>query len=249
MAGKIRSNKRMQLTALILSMVAIMMAIGFAWYTFLIKHADTEPLQIMTPYTLYLLNQGATDRLELNVGGIHPKETKQIIVCVSSHDANGENENTARDGEFPYTLELIHTDNIGLTYQVYPLTLLTGTPESLGENHIASDYTVTDGSTQIVKTAYFEKGAVLQGDTAKSKQYQSEMYGEENLPQIVNKGTYCIFSKDEFKLSLSDPSKRYNYFLVEIQWDADNTDEKSKETDLVYLIAKAGVPKPVEENE
>lgn len=229
-------------------MIMIMLAIGFAWYKFLIKHTDTEELQIMTPYTLYLLNSGATDTLELSVGGIHPKETKQIVVCVSSHDANASDANAVKDGVFPYTLELIHTDNIGLTYLVYPLTLLQEEPDSDGENHVVSDYTVLEGVNRVVKTAYFEKGAVLSGDTSKSADYQAEMYGAENVSSVVNKGTYCIFAEDEFELSLSDENKRYNYFLIELQWDVEETDEKSKETDLVYLVAKAGVPKPVEGN-
>lgn len=241
------SNKRVQLTVLILTIVMAMLTIGFAWYVFLIKHTDTKSLQIMTPYTLYLLNSGATDTLELSVGGIHPKETKQIVVCVSSHDAGADGTVTSKKGVFPYTLELIHTDNIGLTYNVYPLTSLSAKPENIDDDIVVSEYQVTEGNVQSVKTAYFEKGTVLTGDTSKSTEYQTQMYGADNLSSIVNKGTYCIFSEDEFELSLSDKDKRYNYFLVEIQWDVDKTDEKSKETDLVYLVAKAGVPKPVED--
>lgn len=241
------SGRRMQLTLLIMVIVMAMLTIGFAWYVFLIKHADSDSLEVMTPYTLYLLNSGATDSLELSVGGIHPKETKQIVVCVSSHDAGADESATAKEGVFPYTLELIHTDNIGLQYQVYPLTPLSSAPAAIGANTVVSDYVVTEGETQTVKKSYFEKGTVLTGDTSKSREYQTEMYGAGNLSSIVNLGTYCIFSEDEFELSLSDKTKCYNYFLIEIKWDVEETDEKSKETDLVYLVAKAGVPKPVEE--
>lgn len=241
--NKAVAGKRLKMVIAILSVLAIMLAIGFAWYSYYKKHTDSEKMEIMTPYTLYLLNSGATDTLELNVGGIHPGETKQIVVCVSSHDVGAEDTQTSKEGIFPYTLELIHTENVGLTYNLYPLTRLAF--EASGEDIISSDYTVAENGSAVVKKAYFQKGDLLSGDTTKSIEYQKEMYGESNVASVVNKGTYCVYSKNEFQLSLSDPDKRYNYFLVEIVWSAETTGN-SKETDLVYLVAKAGVPKPVE---
>ncbi len=250
------SSKRLQLTVLILSMLAIMMALGFAWYTFYKKHADTTKLDIMTPYSLFLLNSGATDTLELSIGGMHPNETKQIVVCVSSHDKNAQA--TSKEGNFPYTLALMHTDNMGLSYRVYPLTPLDTAPGNPDENTITSDYTVINGEQMEVKTAYFSKGNRLTENAdknqTKNQEYRQDMYGglyESDTyteDSIVNQGTYHIYEEDNFQLSLSDEKNKYNYFLIEIEWGTGDaaTDEKSKETDLIYLVAKAGVPKPIE---
>lgn len=243
--NKAVAGKRLKIVVAILLVLVIMLAIGFAWYSFNKKHTDTKEMEIMTPYTLYLLNSGATDTLELSVGGIHPRESKQIVVCVSSHDVGAKEEETSKDGVFPYTLELIHTENIGLTYNLYPLTPLAAAPENPGENFVTSDYTVEQDGVNVVKKAYFRKGEMLVGDTAKSEEYRKEMYGEAKVAAVINKGIYCTYAKDEFKLSLNDENKRYNYFLIEIEWNVDGTEEKSKETDLVYLVARAGVPKPV----
>lgn len=246
--NKILSNKRLKLVTSLLAVVAIMMALGFAWYTLGERHTDTEEMEIMTPYALYLLNSGATDTLELNVGGIHPGEKKEIVVCVSSHDANAKEEQTSKEGIFPYTLELVHTDNIGLTYNMYPLTPMAVEPEIMEDYMVASTYTVLEGNVEVARTRYFEKGSALTGDTSVTDEYRAEMYGADNVASIVNQGTYCVYSEDDFKLSLNDETKRYNYFLIEIQWNLgeEETEQKSKETDLVYLVAKAGVPKPVE---
>lgn len=244
--SKRHSAKKLWIVLIVLVVIMFMLAIGFAWYSRFIKHTDTEELGIMTPYALYLLNSGATDTLELNVGGIHPGETKQIVVCVSSHDVDAKEEETSKEGEFPYKLELVHTDNIGLSYHLYPLTPVEDVSEPIDEDIVVSDYIVSDGETEVVQTAYFTKGSLLTGDESLTQEYQDEMYQGLDKTAIVNQGTYCVYSEDDFELSLKDPGKRYNYFLIELQWDANETEKKSKETDLVYLVAKAGVPKPVE---
>lgn len=248
--SKKTSTKRLKLVSSILAVVALMLTIGFAWYTYGNKHADTDSLQIMTPYVLYLLNSDASDTLELNVGGIHPGETKQIVVCVSSHDANASQEQTSKDGVFPYSLELVHTDNIGLVYELYPLTTKTAEEyEALAtEEKVVSSFVTSDGLVDTVHTSYFQRGSKLTGSTTITGEYRNEMYGADNVDSVVNKGTYCVYTEDSFKLSLSDEEQRYQYYLIEIQWDVNETEEKSKETDLIYLVAKAGVPEPVEGN-
>lgn len=237
---------RKKLVLLILIVVAVMLTVGFAWYLLGRKHTDTKQMEIMTPYALYLLNSGATDTLELNIGGIHPGESKEIVVCVSSHDANAGEDVISKEGLFPYTLELVHTDNIGLQYRMYSLEKLDFEPELEIEDIVASDYVEHIDGVDVVKTAYFQKEKLLNGNTAVTEEYRNEMYGEQQVASVVNQGTYCVYSEDSFELSLSDETKRYQYYMIEIEWDLNETEEKSKETDLMYLVAKAGVPKPLE---
>lgn len=252
-----KSGVRLKLTLIIMVLVLVLVSLGFAWYSFYTKHADTKNMQIMTPYALYLLNSGATDTLELSVGGIHPGESKQVVVCVSSHDANQEEE--ARKGEFPYTLELVHTENIGLEFKLYELTPISKEDAVSAENVIESEYSMIEKDSEtgdentIINTAYFSKNMTpLSGDTSKTTEYQDEMYGENAsaLP-IVNLGKYCIYENADFKLSLNDSDQWHDYYLIEISWLINDTSEheeieQSKETDLVYLVAKAGVAEPYE---
>lgn len=236
------TTKRLKTAVALLTTVALMLSIGFAWYSQYNKHVDTNKLQIMTPYTLYLLNSGATDALELNVGGIHPGETKQFVVCVSSHDAM--QEQLSKDGSFPYSLELVYTENIGLDYSLYPLTVTTADDD----DKFTSYYTVVENGEVQQKAAYFTIGEKLtRSPIDYTSEYVAQMYSQhiDKLAEIVNKGQYDVYTGDDFKLSLKDETLRYNYYLVEIGWDM-NQDAVSKETDLVYLVAKAGVPKPVE---
>lgn len=237
--------KRPILVLGIIGIVFIMLAVGFAWYLFGGNHVDTAKSQIMTPYTLYLLNSGATDALELNVGGIHPGETKQIVVCVSSHDAG--QPQTSRNGNFPYKLELVYTENIGLEYSLYEVEPTT---QALidGKEIITSYYEVEEDGNPVQTAACFIKGGQIAADSSYSDINIQEMYGsdQEVLDKIVNLGKYDVFTGENFKLSLNDPEQRYKYYLIEIGWAEDAQEASAKETDLVYLVAKAGVPKPEE---
>lgn len=242
---KLLDLKRPFLTLSVLLVVVIMLAIGFAWFLFGGNHTDTDELNIMAPYTLYLLNSGGTDALELNVGGIHPGETKQIVVCVSSHDAG--QPQTSKNGSFPYKLELVYTENIGLQYSLYEVEPTT---QALieGEEIITSYYEAEEEGTTVQKAAYFIKGDQIPADSSDTSMNVSEMYGSDSSVQnqIVNKGKYDVFTGENFQLSLHDPQQRYKYYLIEIGWADETKEASAKETDLVYLIAKAGVPKPEE---
>ncbi len=240
---KSTTTRRLKSIVAMMATIALMLSIGFAWYSRYQKHVDTIESQIMTPYTLYLLNSGATDALELNVGGIHPGEKKQIVVCVSSHDAM--QEQLSKDGTFPYSLELVYTKNIGLNYYLYPLTKTV----AADEDAFTSYYTVVDENGQTEqRAAYFNVGEKLVKSSDNTSEYVAEMYQQhsDKLAEIVNQGQYDVYTGDDFKLSLNDENLRYNYYLVEICWDGAISDTISKETDLIYLVAKAGVPKPVE---
>lgn len=257
-----RSKKRIIIILAIIAAVAVPAI--FAWFYYGAKHAYTADGNLMTPYNLYLLEANKEDRLRLTVGSLHPGETKQIVVCVSSHDANSTS-TPPRESTFPYTMELAYTTNLPLNYKMYELT-----PKTEGKGDVSSTYT----KGGVTNTYWFDKvkynGAtadkdiVLEKNEEKSEDKNSstsknkEMYGSSKTSDtIVNWVQYDTYSKNRnkdendngFKLSLSDATKQYNYYLIEISWkEGIDFSEYTKETDLIYLIAKAGVPRPVEKN-
>lgn len=259
-----KTTKRLKMVLAIMTAVALLMSIGFAWYSRVVKHAVTEPLRIMTPYTLYLLEGNASDTLRLTVGDLHPGETKQIVVCVSS--CRPGEDAISKAGVFPYSLELVYTENIQLQYHLYELSVSDQAAYNAAVDKsyfVTARFTEKSGDTEVLNTYYFKKtvGKELQTDTDISGKNNLAMYAPEQteesaLTGIVNLGQYDIYSKksdengatgDSFTLSLSEPEKQNNYFLIEITLDAGiDLDQFAKETDLIYLVAKAGVPKPVE---
>lgn len=256
------NNKNKRLAFILGIIIILVIPIAVAWFYYGKKYTKTDSASIMTPYSLYLLEANQQDRLRLTVGNLHPGETKSIVVCVSSHDV-GNNTTAPREGLFPYTLELAYTTNLPLNYTIYEI-------EKAGDNATSGDYcseyTTTVNETTTTTKYWFnrvKKGGSTVGsldrDTGKddlSESNNKEMYGSNYTDNdIVNWATYDTYSKSkltdsEFQLSLndSDESKQYNYFAIEISWK-DNISDFSlytKETDLVYLVVRAGVPKPVE---
>lgn len=256
--NRLSKNKKMAFTVGIIIILVIPIAV--AWFYYGKKYTKTDSATIMTPYSLYLLEPNRQDRLRLTVGNLHPGETKSIVVCVSSHDV-GSNTTAPREGAFPYTLELAYTTNLPLNYTIYEV-------EKAGDNATSGDYcseyTTTTGDTTSTTKYWFnrvkkdgsEAGALVKDadNEELSVSNNQAMYGTEaSKDEIVNWATYDTYKKSkltdsEFQLSLNDKSKQYNYFAIEISWKDDIGDFSlyTKETDLVYLIARAGVPKPVE---
>lgn len=237
--------KRLKMVAGLMAVLMLLLSIGYAWYVHFARQIVTDKMTIMTPYTLYLLEPGAEDYLELSIGDLHPGETKQIVVCVSSHDV-GETKKS-KDGVFTYTMELAYTNNLNLDYDVYSLTPVAETSTEADTEYITSQYT----KEGISKTYYFLKTEdALASDKGKTDTYNREMYGD-NLTGIINLGNYEIFDRQKdgtaFKLNLGDETNEYNYYLIEVTVDsAIDFNSYVKETDMIYLIAKAKLPQPLE---
>lgn len=255
------NRKKKRITFIIAIIVLIAIPAVLAWFYYGAKHAYTADGTLMTPYNLYLLDASKQDRLRLTVGSLHPGETKQIVVCVSSHDANS---TTAppRESTFPYTMELAYTQNLPLNYKLYELT-----PATKDTGDVSSSYTTKNKDTEVTNTYWFKKvkydgvsddDLFLEKDADESASKNKEMYGTDATSDtITNWVQYDTYSKTRnpdtdnngFKLSLNDETKQYNYYLIEISWqDGIDFSSYTKETDLVYLIAKAGVPRPVEKS-
>ena len=252
-----------------LSVVILMLTGTMAWYVLdAIREVDSKDTEVMTPYLLYLLNPTDEESLALTVGNLHPGETKQAVICVSSQRPEDIGIMTiSKDSEFSYELELAYTENLAVDFHVYELEQVEAGNGSQGSNAFI---VVEDENGQNQKQ--FKKagsGVELEkADLNINEKRQEEMYGgtEETRREIVNLGQYDLYQTDandemlklNTNVSVQNGQVTYDkdYYLIEIQWketngsgEAIHFEDYRKETDLVYVIVKAMQPKPEEETE
>ena len=254
---------------LCLSCVILVLTGTMAWYVLdAIREVDSKDTEVMTPYLLYLLNPTDEESLALTVGNLHPGETKQALICVSSQRPEDIGIMTiSKDSEFSYELELAYTENLAVDFHVYELEQVEAGNGSQGSNAFI---VVEDENGQNQKQ--FKKagsGVELEkADLNINEKRQEEMYGgtEETRKEIVNLGQYDLYQTDandemlklNTNVSVQNGQVTYDkdYYLIEIQWKETNGsgepihfEDYRKETDLVYVIVKAMQPKPEEETE
>ena len=254
---------------LCLSCVMLVLTGTMAWYVLdAIREVDSKDTEVMTPYLLYLLNPTDEESLALTVGNLHPGETKQAVICVSSQRPEDIGIMTiSKDSEFSYELELAYTENLAVDFHVYELEQVEAGNGSQGSNAFI---VVEDENGQNQKQ--FKKagsGVELEkADLNINEKRQEEMYGgtEETRKEIVNLGQYDLYQTDandemlklNTNVSVQNGQVTYDkdYYLIEIQWketngsgEAIHFEDYRKETDLVYVIVKAMQPKPEEETE
>lgn len=228
----------------------------FAWYLREEeKRAETEAAKVMAPYNLYLMNANAQDTLQFAVGNLHPGETKQVVICVSNKRPDNYEGDTSdmtelvKDSEFGYDLMLVHTDNLAVNYQIYPLA----------RSNRTSGGTLPDGAIVMeddTKDLYYwtKMAAPLEGND-RSEDLRKRVFGESNTKNIVNVGSYWLSDDDSMELAYrvnasGEGNYEYDYYLVEVTWkDISNFDDYKKETDLVYVVVNAKQPRPVDKQE
>ncbi len=286
-------------------LVGVVLLVGgtLAWYTLREREAETEPTTVMKPYYLSLRNPDDTDMVQLSVGSLLQGKTKQIVFCVSSEEAQQINEDTT---VFEYALELVHTDNLALKYEIYSLTAVDESEAENVEGLITTEREVNgeDGSTS-TEIAYWQKTSdALTGTDVSAKRWEQAGLleadadtddgvdtgdaagtddgadtgdaagtgdgagtGEDTgtdaataTADIINRGTYISYEKVEADgetegavaavdngLELTAGADTAQYFVLEISWNITSGFEKyDKETDMIYLLAKALQPMPEE---
>lgn len=216
-------------------LVGLFICIGgtFAWYTWLERAADSKDAEVMEPYYLYLRDENDTEMVRLALDSLFAGETKNLYFCVS----NGPNEESGDIGEmgggnFDYTMELVYTQNVPLTFKLYELDSF-------------EDTAMADGGTPLNVTE------------DKTTERHQAMFGDISVTDIVNKGKYDTYinGKDGGKLHLEtgtvDGKETYmsRYFRLEVTCTAATFDDYRKETDMIYLLVKAEQPKPTKRTE
>lgn len=215
-------------------LVVLLVCIGgtFAWYTWLERAAGSKDAEVMEPYYLYLRDKSDTEMVRLALDSLFAGETKNLYFCVS----NGPNEKSGTIGEmgggnFDYTMELVYTKNVPLTFKLYELDSF-------------EDTAIADG------------GTLLTADEDKTADRHRAMFGDNPVEDIVNKGKYVTYlNGKDGKLHLEtgtvDGKETYmsRYFRLEVTCTADTFDQYRKETDMIYLLVKAEQPKPTKRTE
>ena len=249
---------------LCLSCVMLVLTGTMAWYVLdAIREVDSKDTEVMTPYLLYLLNPTDEESLALTVGNLHPGETKQAVICVSSQKPEEIGIMTiSKDSEFSYELELAYTENLAVDFHVYELEQAEA---DSGESGLIVVQDENSGNKKQCRKV--GSGAELAKATWDiNDKRREEMYGgtEETRRAIVNLGQYDLYQTDasdatlklNTNVSVENGEVIYDkdYYLIEIQWketngngEAIHFDDYRKETDLVYVIVKAMQPKPEEE--
>ncbi|MDD2971683.1 MAG: hypothetical protein PHE02_06080 [Lachnospiraceae bacterium] len=233
-----RKTMRLQLLAATIGLVVLVVA-SFAWYTWKSRQVESKTAEVMRPYYLTLLNPGEQNELELAVGNLFPGEKKQVVFCVT----NKPNEENIDMGgsDFDYEMELIHTENLNLTYEISQLQKVD-TEE--GADIITKD-TDKDKNVQ-----YWKKQSPVLNNTDVSNDRWTETGVTENT---INRGKYLHYEKtydgQELHLDGTSVSSGFdsNYFVMEIEWKTGSTEDfqkYEKETDMLYLLVKAMQPRP-----
>lgn len=253
-------NKKNKIAVLSVCIILCLALAGgtFAWYLKEdVKRAQTDKdVEVMAPYNLYLLNPNDTDKLEFAVGNLHPGETKQTVIRVSNRRPDNYEDDESlmselvKDSEFGYDLMLVHTDNLAVNYEIYPLTdLQQGEPAQpdailmADENGNASGYYWLKAGTTSLKGADVST-KMLDGTPG----MREKVFQKKDTTNTVNIGTYWLSNDDNMKLAYHNGSYEDNYYLIEISWkDGIDFDDYKKETDLVYVVVNAKQPRPVEE--
>lgn len=224
----------------------MLFGISFAWFTKVERTADSKTVGVMEPYYLTLLNPSETDVLQLSIGNLMPGRTKQVLFCVSNK-SNEENDAMNMGGaDFDYSMELVHTENLALNYTLYELEKVA--PEDVdGDEIVAEDITITDGETTTTLT-YWSKGQAFDTENEDWTDVSEERHREVELTGTeINRGTYISYASDDFHLKDDESGYDSQYFLLEIEWQEDavsNFEKYDKETDMIYVLVKALLPKP-----
>lgn len=248
-----KDGRRKVLLLVMAVMVLFLVAGSLAWYLFHKGSEGEQETEVMTPYFLYLKNAQDDNSLEFAVGNLHPGETKRVVICVTNKRPDNEQDNNtveiARESEFFYDLEIAHTENLAVDYNIYELEKQDG---NIGNT--PSDAVFLDG----VSNAWWEKkGGVLSDytDVSAERHSDSEVFGTTDVSDIWNAGKYLLYQKDsgreplqlayQYNNNIGKYEYEYDYYLIEIEWKKGITfADYSKETDMVYVVVNAKQVEP-----
>lgn len=266
------------------TVVGVVMFLGtgitHAWYSMQKREAETKAPNVMKPYHLNLSNPSETGVLQLSVGSLLQGKTKQIIFCVNTEEESRINKD---ETTFDYTLELVHTDNLALKYELYALDSVAEADKEALENRgtevlTAEDTVELDGTPTMHTTYWTKKTKTVANGTQQAvpltgrevsalRQEQVGLTGADAESgtkadeEIINRGTYISFDTSEnsdesndLKLTVGGEADgisqgiRSRYYVLEISWDdlpeGSNYNAYNKETEMIYIVAKAIQPEP-----
>lgn len=256
---KIKKGLSMQLFAwsCVVGSLILVTGLTYAWYTKEDREADSNQAQVMVPYYLTLRNPSDTDTMQLSLGSMPLGDKKQIVFCVTNKNPEAQSFINKGVLALDYTIELVHTDNLALDYNIYELSQVDNADDA---EITASDIYTDANGDEIQQYTYWKKVAsdIALSGTDVSVERQKAAYGfddgtdvEESLRNTNNRGTYISYENgtDGNKLHLSSENELLSseYFVLEVNWNdsaSADFDNYKKETELIYVLVKALQPRP-----
>lgn len=235
METKLHKRKTFMVTILI--MIALVIAVGYAWFAY--KHKLASLTKVNSPG-------------DVSIAGVHGGEMNGINLSYESKDVSNskivtvQNVICIRSNSDEVRLEVAHTQNVeGLILKLYPATESEGTTSS-------EENTSTICKKYKDKNYYYSyypnKGYSTDGNSGLELLIKNEGKGQtytygDNETRVQSQAVPIYWESKEYvpleetKNNMNNSNltnyNYYKYFIVEASWW-----ETDKETDIVYVMAK-----------
>lgn len=240
----IDSKRKYCMIIIIILLCILAVLAAYAWFSSIgSRFVDTESLQVDEPPILYILDSDTQDMVQLDIKNLMLGSEKQLIFCIASKNPVPE-EGGGLGKTQPFSLQLCYTNNMGAEVKLKKAEFLgtsnngvTGAIQYTSQKGNsywfkpgeALDY--TDISTEGNKLAY---GDDYSSSNNKAKYYRYDFDVEDG--KINN----CLQFADNNLDGYANTSL-CRFYVLDIDWNnADLQAIDSKETDIVYIVAKGG---------
>lgn len=225
-AGKRKISQKM---LLILVMTGVLVISAVAWFA-LANRSRSGDLEIEMPPIIYIKDDNLREMTSFDLDGLQINKTYNALFCVAP---------AYKGAVKDYDLGVIHTENIGMVIDLYPVQDITTAATG-------SEYEVRTLEGQACYFNYTTSDANWKATVSYTKERNSdETYQETHL----NRGVYKTYS-DEFKdynkavtdiyTKLND-TEAYRFYVLQVTWKENISEaELEKETDVVYIVTQGG---------
>ena len=225
-AGKRKISQKM---LLILVMTGVLMISAVAWFA-LANRSRSGDLEIEMPPIIYIKDDNLREMTSFDLDGLQINKTYNALFCVAP---------AYKGAVKDYDLGVIHTENIGMIIDLYPVQSITD----------AATGSECEVRTLEGKECYFN---YTTSDTSwnATVKYTKDRVDKETQDQThLNRGVYKTYS-DAFKdytaegrdiyTRLND-TEAYRFYVLQVTWKKNISEaELEKETDVVYIVTQGG---------
>lgn len=224
-AGKRKISQKM---LLILVMTGILMISAVAWFA-LANRSRSGDLEIEMPPIIYIKDDNLREMTSFDLDGLQINKTYNALFCVAP---------AYKGAVKDYDLGVIHTENIGMVIDLYPVQSITDAAKG-------SEYEVRTLEGKECYFNYSSTNSPTPDVTYTKERSTDKTYQETHL----NRGVYKTYS-DEFKdytaegtdiyAKLND-TEAYRFYVLQVTWKENISEaELEKETDVVYIVTQGG---------
>lgn len=229
---KLRTKEKIKLViAMAVTITFLVAAPTLAWFSYQKKIATMA--KIDSPAKLSLKAGAGEDIINFKMSGIDTQDgsPQDFVFCVEGEDISH------------YNIQLAHTTNINFTYSIYRARETESTSgiqytkasggdpiyyEKVGNamSISAINGTADNFSTRTLGTDRYEEPSYKSSDVR--QRFAEPLYWQTASPILANNEDFDEFYDDE--------SAFRNYYVLEVSWGPDVTNDK--ETDMIYLTAQ-----------